>query len=80
VNYPPPFMDKQTLAEHLCVSPRTVDAWVKQGVLPPPIPMGGSLRWRWKDVEKRLAEQERQPEDKALSIREATRAAASETH
>jgi hypothetical protein len=43
VAYPPPWMDKATLCEHICLSERTVDAWVKQGLLPPPRLRGGKL-------------------------------------
>lgn len=53
--YPPPWMDMPTLCAHICVSDRTVDAWVKQGILPSPYPRGGKNMWRWAEVDEYLA-------------------------
>jgi hypothetical protein len=36
------------------VSDRTVDAWVRQGLLPPPRLRGGKLMWRWSEVDQYL--------------------------
>ena len=55
MNYPPPWMSKAVLCEHISVSDRTVDNWVKQGILPPPKLRGGLLLWRWSEVDKWLA-------------------------
>jgi len=49
--YPPPWMDAATLAEHICVSVSTIEAWVKQGILPPPRKPGGKRLWQWAEVE-----------------------------
>jgi hypothetical protein len=38
----PPYQDIATLTENLCISERTVDVWVKQGLLPPPVTRGTS--------------------------------------
>lgn len=55
-NYPPPYQDIVTLSEHLCLSMRTIEAWVEQRKLPPPINAGGKRLWRWKDVERAMAQ------------------------
>lgn len=47
---PPSFPSKATLAAELDISVSTVDEWVKQGILPPPIKRGGSVRWCWAQV------------------------------
>src|ERR1700682_5526562 len=43
----PPWQDKPTLCMCLCLSENTVDAWVRQGLLPPPRKRGGKLMWKW---------------------------------
>lgn len=50
----PPYQDIGTLTENLCISERTVDAWVKQGLLPPPVTKGGKRLWKWSQVEQYL--------------------------
>jgi len=37
------------------ISESTVDDYVKQGILPPPIQLGGSVRWSWDQVQASLA-------------------------
>jgi hypothetical protein len=54
MNYPPPYQDIDTLCQHICVSPTTVDLWVKSGKLPPPKVRDGKRLWKWKEVEARL--------------------------
>ena len=80
MNYPPPFQDAQVLAQHLCISVRTIEEWVKLGILPPPIqPTAGKRLWQWKVVEKHLeryAKDAAPLSDQVTAIREATRAAA----
>ena len=49
--YPPPWQDISTLCAHICVSAPTVDAWMKQGILPPPRLRGGKRLWKWAEVE-----------------------------
>jgi predicted DNA-binding transcriptional regulator AlpA len=55
LNYPPPFQDLRTLSEHICSSKSTIENWVRLGLFPPPKKVGGKNLWRWKDVEKHLA-------------------------
>lgn len=42
------------LCEMLDISSTTAWEWVKKGHLPKPVKIGGSARWKWADVEKRL--------------------------
>jgi hypothetical protein len=73
----PPWQDISTLCANICVCERTVDAWVQQGILPPPRMRGGKRMWKWAEVDACLSG----PEDggvTAESIREATRRAVSE--
>lgn len=42
----PPLITTKELARLLQVSTRTVWRWLKAGALPPPLRMGGSVRWR----------------------------------
>ncbi len=79
--YPPPWQDSVTLAEHLCISPTTVPAWVNDGILPPPRERGGKLMWKWSEVDDRLSvgkEGSSTPDAQAERIRSGTRAAAAE--
>lgn len=80
LNYPPPWQDTATLCSHLCISPTTVDVWVKQGFLPSPKNIGGKRLWKWSEVEKRLegrdADGAPSPDGLAERIRNATRTAA----
>lgn len=50
--YPPPWQDAPTLCKHLCISDRTLDAWVRQGILPPARERGGKRMWKWAEVER----------------------------
>ena len=52
---PPSYVSKATLAAELDIGESTVDDWVRRGSLPKPIRRGGSVRWRWADVEASLA-------------------------
>jgi predicted site-specific integrase-resolvase len=75
----PPYQDAETLADHLCISVRTIDEWTKIGRLPPPRVKAGKRLWKWKDVEKWLdgdsAMVSSSPDELASRITEATRAA-----
>lgn len=56
LSYPPPYMDKQTLAAHLSgKSEWWIDAAVKTGELPPPRRIRGTDMWEWEEVRKYLA-------------------------
>jgi predicted DNA-binding transcriptional regulator AlpA len=51
----PPFVTKKQVADALGVTPRCVDLWVKRGLLPRPIKIGGMrqqnrVRWQQCDV------------------------------
>lgn len=50
----PPYQDIAHLTENLCISEPTVNAWVKQGILPPPRNKGGKRLWKWAEVEQYL--------------------------
>jgi hypothetical protein len=50
----PPYQDISTLTANLCISERTVDVWVKQGLLPPPVTRGTKRLWKWSQVEQYL--------------------------
>lgn len=72
--YPPPFQDLRTLAEHTCLGESTIENWVRQGKFPGPVWKDGKRLWRWKDVERHLAQPRGEaPSSDADSIREATR-------
>jgi predicted DNA-binding transcriptional regulator AlpA len=75
----PPWQDIAHLTHNLCISERTVDAWVKQGFLPPPRLIGGKRLWKWKDVERYLEGEHESvsasPDALAGEIRDATRKA-----
>jgi len=49
--YPPPWQDAATLCAHLCISERTLDDRVRQGLLPPARLWGGKRMWEWRVVE-----------------------------
>jgi hypothetical protein len=52
----PEFVDRETGAGELCISPETWDKWVEDGALPPPEPgfPDTSPRWEWDRVKKKL--------------------------
>jgi excisionase family DNA binding protein len=79
--YPPPWQDIGTLCAHLCISPTTVEIWVKRGFLPAPKLKGGKRLWKWTEVEKHLEDDggngSSSPDELAEGIRNATRQAAS---
>lgn len=80
--YPPPYQDIATLAEHISLSPHTIDAWVKMGRLPPPKVRDGKRLWKWTEVVRYLdgeaAGVPSSPDETAERIRNATRTAASQ--
>jgi predicted DNA-binding transcriptional regulator AlpA len=51
---PPSYVSKATLAAELDVSETTVDDYVRRGLLPKPIHLGGSVRWNWALVQASL--------------------------
>ncbi len=52
----PGYVDRETGAAEVCISPETWDQWVKEGRLPPPAPgfPANAPRWRWEDVDRKL--------------------------
>lgn len=53
----PAYVDRELGAAELRISPTTWDQWVKGGRLPPPAPgfPADAPRWRWADVDRKLA-------------------------
>ena len=53
----PAYVDRETGAAELLISPDTWDQWVKEGRLPRPCDTfpTGLPRWRWEDVDRRLS-------------------------
>jgi hypothetical protein len=53
----PAYVDRETGAAELGVSPQTWDQWVKEGRLPSPAPgfPASAPRWRWADVDRKMS-------------------------
>jgi hypothetical protein len=68
----PPWQTMMTLCKHISCSPKTLDDWVAQGILPPPRKRGGELMWKWSEVDDYLTHGGHQASD-IDRIREATR-------
>jgi hypothetical protein len=53
----PAYVDRETGAAELRISPDTWDQWVKEGRLPPSCPTfpESTPRWRWEDVDRKLS-------------------------
>lgn len=53
----PAYVDRETGAAELLISPDTWDQWVKEGHLPAPCDTfpTGTPRWRWEDVDRKLS-------------------------
>ncbi len=75
LNYPPPWQDMVTLCKHLCLSAKSVENWVAQGILPAPRKRGGKLMWKWAEVDARLTlgDASGSPDADAERIKNATR-------
>lgn len=75
----PEWVDTARLCFEVCISEATVDAWVKQGILPPPVYRGGKRLWRWREVDAHLAGTATagapSPHEQAENIRDAARKA-----
>jgi len=54
MQYPPPYMSITTLAEHLDLSVRTVEEWVRCGKLPKSLDTRGKRLWRWRDIDEAM--------------------------
>lgn len=55
-----PVLTKKELAERLRIGTRTVDTWMRRGVVPY-MKIGKSVRFRWSEVESYLARLEMRP-------------------
>jgi hypothetical protein len=73
LSYPPPWQDTKTLAQHICVSPSTIENWVAAGIIPPPRKRGGKLMWKWEEVDKQLSEGNNGIPTDATGMRDAVR-------
>lgn len=51
---PPSYLGKSRLATELDISETTVDDYVRRGLLPKPVRIGGSVRWSWMQVQSLL--------------------------
>jgi hypothetical protein len=53
----PAYVDRETGAAELRISPETWDKWVVEGILPSPAPgfPDSTPRWRWADVDRKLS-------------------------
>jgi len=53
----PAYVDRETGAAELRISPETWDKWVDDGTLPKPAPgfPMSTPRWRWEDVDRKLS-------------------------
>ena len=70
----PPWQDIGTLARHISASQNTVDKWVKDGILPPPVKRGGKLMWKWSEVDAWLSDgSPGGPPNNATRVRDAVR-------
>ena len=76
----PPYQDIGTLTGNLCISESTVNMWVKQGLLPPPVTKGTKRLWKWSQVEQYLdGPSAAGPEAELEAIRNETRRQAGAT-
>lgn len=53
-NRPPSYVSKARLAVELDIGESTVDDYVRRGLLPKPIKLGGAVRWSWAQVQTLL--------------------------
>lgn len=60
------YVSATTLCQMLDISNSTLWEWVRKGLLPRPVKIGVSSRWKWSDVENRIAPQEEDDEDPIL--------------
>ena len=65
----PAYVNRETGAAELQISPATWDSWVKEGFLPAPCDAfpEDTPRWRWEDVDRKLSG--RKPVDTGAAMR-----------
>lgn len=51
---PPSYVSRARLAVELDIGESTVDDYVRRGVLPRPVRIGGAVRWSWMQVQTLL--------------------------
>jgi hypothetical protein len=61
----PAYVDRETGAAELRISPDTWDQWVKEALLPQSCDSfpAGTPRWRWEDVDRKLSGQKAPTDD-----------------
>lgn len=60
------YVGSATLCQMLDISESTLWEWVRKGLLPRPLKIGASSRWRWADVEGRIAPVNQEEDDPIL--------------
>lgn len=60
------YVGSATLCQMLDISESTLWEWVRKGLLPRPVKIGVSSRWKWADVEKKIAPQAESDDDPIL--------------
>ena len=79
----PAYVDIARLCRELCLCESTVEAWMKNGKLPPPKVSDGKRLWKWIEVERALDGWEQKTQEfggtLAERIRDATRRIAAES-
>ncbi|AZV00160.1 hypothetical protein pben1_p03 [Paracoccus phage vB_PbeS_Pben1] len=60
------YVGSRTLCEMLDISESTLWEWVRKGHLPRPVKIGVSSRWKWAEVEKRIAPEDQGDDDPIL--------------
>ena len=60
------YVGTATLCQMLDISESTLWEWVRRGLLPKPVKIGVSSRWKWADVESRISSQCDEDEDPIL--------------
>lgn len=59
---------RKVLAARLCVSEWSLMRWEKQGLIPPPIRLGGGVFWRLDDIENWLEERAGKSSERAPEV------------
>lgn len=49
------FPSRKTMARLFDCAENTIDEMVRRGVIPPPLKLGGCVRWDWADVRAHIA-------------------------
>ena len=57
------YVGTATLCQLLDVSDGTIWEWVRRGLLPRPVRIGVTARWKWAEIERRLSQTGEEPVD-----------------